>query len=49
LDIVDDEQIDVTKTLTLEESEITILNNDELYVNIHSNLVPSGLMRGQIR
>ena len=49
LEISDNDQLDVTKSITLSSDELVKVNNDELYVNIHSNQVPSGLLRGQIR
>ena len=49
LEISDNAQLDVTKSITLSSDELDKVNNDELYVNIHSNQVPSGLLRGQIR
>ena len=49
LGISDNAQLDVTKSITLSSDELDKVNNDELYVNIHSNQVPSGLLRGQIR
>jgi len=49
LDITDETQLDVTKIITLSSVELDKINNDELYVNIHSNQQASGLLRGQIR
>jgi|SRR5690625_4931382 len=49
LGITDNDQLDMTKSLTLSSEELTSVNNDALYVNVHSNQVPSGLIRGQIR
>jgi len=49
LDITDVTQLDVTKIITLSSVELDKINNDELYVNIHSNQQVSGLLRGQIR
>ena len=49
LDITDETQLDVTKSVTLSSDELAKINNDELYVNIHSTQQPSGLLRGQIR
>jgi len=49
LDITDETQLDQTKIITLSSIELDKINNDELYVNIHSNQQASGLLRGQIR
>ena len=49
LDITDEAQLGVTKSVTLSSDELAKMNNDELYVNIHSTDQPSGLLRGQIR
>ncbi len=49
LEITDNAQLDVTKNLTLTADNLTKINNDTLYVNIHSSQVASGLLRGQIR
>jgi len=49
LGISDNAQLDITKSITLSSVELDKVNNDELYVNIHSIQVPSGLLRGQIR
>ena len=49
LEITDASQLDVTKTITLDENKLAKLKEDPLYVNIHSTEHPDGLMRGQIR
>lgn len=49
LGITDATQLDVTKTITLDENKMSKLLDDPLYVNIHSSDHPSGLLRGQIR
>lgn len=49
LELTDNAQLDITKTIILSTTELSKINNDELYVNIHSNQVGSGLLRGQIR
>ncbi len=49
LDITDGAQLEVTKSVVLTGEELTKVNNDELYVNIHSTQQPGGLLRGQIR
>ncbi|MET2984178.1 CHRD domain-containing protein [Aureibaculum conchae] len=49
LEITDASQLDVTKTITLDENKMSKLLEDPLYVNIHSTDHASGLMRGQIR
>ena len=49
LEISDNDQLDITKDLTLSDSELSKIKEDELYVNIHSNQAQSGLLRGQIR
>lgn len=49
LELTDETQLDITKSMELEEGSLTILKNDPLYVNVHSTDHPSGLMRGQIR
>ncbi|MDY7396121.1 CHRD domain-containing protein [Aureibaculum sp. 2210JD6-5] len=49
LELADETQLGITKSLELESSMLTQLKNDDLYVNIHSTDHPSGLMRGQIR
>ncbi len=49
LELTGNDQLDITKEKTLSADELTKINNDALYVNIHSNQVASGLLRGQIR
>lgn len=49
LDITDNDQLNIMKSISLSESELSKIKNDKLYVNIHSSDVPSGLLRGQIR
>ncbi|WP_339924541.1 CHRD domain-containing protein [uncultured Cyclobacterium sp.] len=49
LGFTDDAQLDITKSLTLSDDELTKINNDALYVNIHSTQHGGGLLRGQIR
>lgn len=41
--------LDMTKNLMLSADELTKVNTDELYVNIHSTQQATGLLRGQIR
>ena len=40
---------DLQQSLSLSNEELNKINNDELYVNIHSNQYAGGLLRGQIR
>jgi len=49
LDITDGAQLDVTKSIMLSSAELVNVNNDVVYVNIHSTQEPAGLLRGQIR
>tara|TARA_B110000908_G_C10151696_1_gene401647 strand:- start:134 stop:847 length:714 start_codon:yes stop_codon:yes gene_type:complete len=49
LEITDNTQLDTVKSVTLNASDLAKINNDQLYVNIHSSQVASGLIRGQIR
>lgn len=49
LEITDGEQLDQTKSLELSTDELSKVNNDALYVNIHSTQHGGGLLRGQIR
>ncbi|WP_366184402.1 CHRD domain-containing protein [Flavobacterium ovatum] len=49
LDLTSSTQLNITKTLTLSATNITKINNDALYVNIHSTQMAGGLLRGQIR
>lgn len=49
LDITGDSELEKTKSLSLSNEELNKINNDELYVNIHSNQYAGGLLRGQIR
>jgi CHRD domain len=49
LEIFDISQLNVTKSIQLDSGNLTKINNDELYVNIHSNQQELGLLRGQIR
>lgn len=49
LGITANAELEQTKSLTLSTDELSKINNDELYVNIHSTQYPGGLLRGQIR
>lgn len=49
LGITGSAELEQTKNLTLSTEELGKINNDELYVNIHSTQYPGGLLRGQIR
>ncbi|EPR68283.1 CHRD domain-containing protein [Cyclobacterium qasimii] len=49
LGFTDNAQLDITKSLALTDAELTTINNDPLYVNIHSTQHGGGLLRGQIR
>lgn len=43
-----EDDINTTKTLTLNAGQVELLNNEDTYMNLHSNLAPDGLMRGQV-
>jgi hypothetical protein len=49
LGITGSSELEQTKSLSLSTEELSKINNDELYVNIHSNQYAGGLLRGQIR
>ena len=49
LGITANDQLSISKIITLTDTEVTKMNNDALYVNIHSNQAGGGLIRGQIR
>ena len=49
LELIDNAQLDITKNITLSATDLTKIKTDELYVNIHSTQIGSGLLRGQIR
>ena len=49
LEITDNTQLDITKNITLGSVELDKVKNAQVYVNIHSNQEPAGLLRGQIR
>lgn len=49
LELTDDTQLGVTKTMILDADMLATLKTDALYVNVHSSDYPGGLMRGQIR
>ena len=49
LELTDDTQLGITKSLILEGDVLTQLKNDALYINLHSTDKPDGLIRGQIR
>jgi trimeric autotransporter adhesin len=38
----------ISETLSITPAQVTLLQNEELYVNIHTNAFPSGEIRGQI-
>lgn len=49
LGITGSAELEQTKSLSLSTEELSKINNDELYVNIHSTQYAGGLLRGQIR
>ncbi len=49
LDLDDNTQLGITKSIELSPDMYTKLKNDALYINVHSTDYPSGLIRGQIR
>lgn len=49
LELTDDTQLGITKSLMLEGDVLTQLQNDALYINLHTTDKPDGLLRGQIR
>lgn len=49
LEVTGNDQLGITKSVELTDMQLEQMNNDEVYVNIHSSQVPSGLLRGQIR
>ena len=49
LELTGADQLDITKTVELDATQLNQATNDPTYVNVHSSDQPSGLLRGQIR
>jgi len=48
LEITNEDELNVTKTLMLSEDLLNSLMNDDLYINVHSVQQALGLLRGQV-
>ena len=48
LEITNEDELNVTKTLMLSEDLLNSLMNDNLYINVHSVQQALGLLRGQV-
>ena len=49
LEMTDTAQLGITKMVGLDNDQLNNINNDQVYVNLHSTQVPASIVRGQIR